>query len=329
MKFITARLRLEALRNASHVELNRLFIELVERAGADKLGITALYEPYKALVLEEERVLDMITSSRLTVDIAGMDKARDRVYRGFADITRACLNHFDETKRDAARQLHDILRHYGNVNRRSLSGQIATLDDVLREMAVPERTALVALLGLDEWLARLGEINRGLERAMTKRFAEWSRKRPERNMQEVRVEVDRAFRAILDRVEMLARLDSPLHDPAFIREVNALVAYFKDSLARGAGMRHHVKDIAAGGHLLVEQIGTLPYTGHAVTPIPRVTYREEGQPDVELVFARDFTVSYRNNTRPGTATLVIRGTGDYTGRRSVTFNIEGDVNYEL
>jgi hypothetical protein len=72
---------------------------------------------------------------------------------------------------------------------------------------------------------------------------------------------------------------------------------------------------------VVETIDTQKYTEKAVTPIPRGYYREEGKPTVELVFAKDFSVTYKNNKEVGTAELTLHGKGAYKGQKTVTFNI--------
>jgi hypothetical protein len=63
------------------------------------------------------------------------------------------------------------------------------------------------------------------------------------------------------------------------------------------------------------------YTGKAVTPLPKAYYREEGKPTVELVFARDFSVTYKNNVDIGTADLTLHGKDAYKGQKKTTFNI--------
>jgi hypothetical protein len=72
----------------------------------------------------------------------------------------------------------------------------------------------------------------------------------------------------------------------------------------------------------VEPIETLPYTGKAVTPVPVAYYRGDGEkPTVELVFAKDFSVTYKNNVEVGTADVTLHGKGHYKGQKTVTFNI--------
>lgn len=68
-----------------------------------------------------------------------------------------------------------------------------------------------------------------------------------------------------------------------------------------------------------------PYTGSPVTPQPQVKYK--GRP---LEEGTDFTVSYANNTNVGIADVTIRGTGNFTGMKKLSFQIIsgmlGDVN---
>ncbi|MDR1153330.1 MAG: hypothetical protein LBL04_01360 [Bacteroidales bacterium] len=53
-----------------------------------------------------------------------------------------------------------------------------------------------------------------------------------------------------------------------------------------------------------------------MTPIPAV-YLE----GVELFFAKDFTLTYKNNVQRGVAEIGITGKGNCAGRKTVTFHI--------
>ncbi|MDR1455786.1 MAG: hypothetical protein LBJ01_09055, partial [Tannerella sp.] len=56
-------------------------------------------------------------------------------------------------------------------------------------------------------------------------------------------------------------------------------------------------------------------------PLTKVYFREEGHPTLELVFAKDYYVTYRNNIEVGTATMTIHGKVAYRGQVTVKFNI--------
>ena len=66
----------------------------------------------------------------------------------------------------------------------------------------------------------------------------------------------------------------------------------------------------------VSGTGNKVYTGSAIKPVPAV--KAGGR---TLKNETDFTVSYKNNTEPGTATLKVTGKGNYSGSVSKTFKI--------
>lgn len=83
----------------------------------------------------------------------------------------------------------------------------------------------------------------------------------------------------------------------------------------------------------ISDIPTQTYTGTALTPNVTVTYENK-----TLVKNVDYTVDYKNNTKIGTATIVITGTGDYSGTVEKNFAITvrknqvyvvGDYKYKI
>ena len=65
------------------------------------------------------------------------------------------------------------------------------------------------------------------------------------------------------------------------------------------------------------------FTNSNITPEPSVKHGGR-----TLTKGNDYTVSYANNKAMGTATMTITGKGNYTGTRSLNFNITGLSNYE-
>ena len=67
------------------------------------------------------------------------------------------------------------------------------------------------------------------------------------------------------------------------------------------------------------------YTGKAQTQSPVVNMNVNGT-DFTLIKDTDYSLSYKNNVKAGTATLTVEGTGRYTGNASVTFKINKAAN---
>jgi hypothetical protein len=310
----------EHLRNEAHVEFHTMVNSLVVRFNPETLGINPLYLRYRPLYEEEVTALDQILKSGITPEIEAFGRDRDSLYRGFVDNVKSNLHHFDPGKRKAAAKLVVILDHYGNIARKTLIDETAAIEDLYRELTKQETHVHVAALGLGDWLDQLVQASRNLEALMMSRYNE-AAKRPNIHMRSIRREVDRVFRGILDLLEALMRIKGEDTDREFISELNAVSERYKDILAQGAGRRHPVKDLSKGDHCVVEPVDTQQYAGKAVTPIPKACWREADKPTVELVFAKDFSVTYRNNVKVGTADVIIHGKGNYKGQKTVTFNI--------
>ena len=70
----------------------------------------------------------------------------------------------------------------------------------------------------------------------------------------------------------------------------------------------------------VTGLGDRQYTGKAVTPDPVLKYNGK-----TLKKGTDYTVSYQNNTKIGTAKVILKGKGNYTGTVTKTFRITDPV----
>lgn len=68
--------------------------------------------------------------------------------------------------------------------------------------------------------------------------------------------------------------------------------------------------------LTFSKITNKAYTGKAIKPA--VTIKDG---DKKLTSGTDYTVSYKNNTKIGTATITVTGKGNYTGKKTLTFQI--------
>lgn len=72
----------------------------------------------------------------------------------------------------------------------------------------------------------------------------------------------------------------------------------------------------SAANLTVNTISDQQYTGNAITP--NITVKNGSK---TLVKDTDYSVTYKNNTEPGTASVTITGIGNYTGTKTVNFNI--------
>ena len=79
-------------------------------------------------------------------------------------------------------------------------------------------------------------------------------------------------------------------------------------------VRYAAQEIYRDNTTVTLENSSFDYTGSALTPKPVVTYKaSEDAQAVTLTEGTDYELSYRNNTNPGTATVVVTGKGKYQG----------------
>ena len=71
------------------------------------------------------------------------------------------------------------------------------------------------------------------------------------------------------------------------------------------------------------------YTGNAKKPTVRVKYKQSSKKTLTLKKDTDYTLSYKNNINAGTGTIIIKGKGNYTGTKNVSFKITKASQDEL
>lgn len=82
------------------------------------------------------------------------------------------------------------------------------------------------------------------------------------------------------------------------------------------------KDIAASDIEIAEIPAQTFSNGAAIQPIPEISYRYgKSDADVYYLTSQDYTLTYSSNRNVGTATITIKGQGNFTGQTEVNFQI--------
>ena len=302
------------LRNEAHYEFLWIFSLLLDEFPAVKTLVSALYDAFATLLDTEKKLLDAARASALTQQIADADHRVDSAVSGIKATVNAARHALDPAVAEAARVLQIRLKEFGNIRGKAYEEESAAVQVLLNDFNTTYAAQVERILGLQGWLVELtvAEVEfvqlyqqRGNEAAL----------RPQERMVDVRREIETSYYGMTTLIDASAVTTPGAYDD-FIARLNVQVEYFNEH------NHHHArKDLGAGDHTVVEPINTQPYTGKAVTPLPKAHYREEDKPTVELVFAKDFSVTYKNNVKVGMAEVTLHGKGAYRGQKTTTFNI--------
>jgi hypothetical protein len=309
---------LSHLRNETHYQFFNLFRDLLGLFPYIMSLITELYQQLIILLDRESQLVDAERSSDLSKPLAEADRKIDEIVIGINNLINAGLYHFDQQVRAAAKILKSRMKDFGSISSKPYEEEAAAVKLLISDLN-GKHAQQRDLLGLREWVDQLAVAENEFDTIFKQRNLEFSEK-PDYNLRKVRKEIDVVYQQITERIDAAAvsppSPPSPEFD-AFIRQLNEEINYTVEHSGK-----HARKDLAAGDHTVFVPVDTQTFTGKPINIIPTVYFREEGKPTVELVFTKDFTVSYKNNINVGTANIIIHGKGKYKGQKILTFNIE-------
>jgi hypothetical protein len=283
---------------------------------------------YREAVARESDAFSLKQQSEFTGRKEEVNRRRAGAYRGIRSFVHAQLKHFDPSVRTAASHVANLLKNYGDMSRVDYTTGTADIDSLVDRLRGDSYLPAVETLGLRVWVDELEALNLRFK-TLAEDTARERIARSKFNARRTRLESDAALRRIVARVEARIMLDGPEPFAAFAREYNMFVKKYNTLVHEHYGRLHARINIAPA---IIATLAPQPYTGKPVTVIPEVALRHTA-PDgtvtlAELFFPDDFTVTYRNNRQPGTATLIIRGAGRYRGQVITTFQINGERRME-
>jgi hypothetical protein len=230
-----ARINLSSLRNEEHFQFQTEFKNEINLFGAKNLNIETAFATYLPLYEQEEKALQLIRKSAATDQLIEVDKERDDIYRGLADAIKSALKHFDPNKRAAASRLKVLFDQYGNVARKPYDEETAAINKIMVE-AKGAYAADITTLAISDWFTMLETKNNAFDTIMKSRYSEEAGK-TELRMNQVRLEVDAAYREIMDRIDALILINGTRGYENFTREHNARVEKFSNTLAQRVGRK--------------------------------------------------------------------------------------------
>lgn len=227
------RFKIELLRNQEWFQFYTDFKTAVSQFDSAILGIDALFANFLVLYNSADEVLEMIRKSATTEQIADADTNRDGTFRGLIDAIKSALNHFDPAKREAAKRLQIVVNTYGNLARKSYDEETASIYNFLQELN-GDYAANITLLALNDWVVQLEADNKTFDTLMQNRYTEGSGKTNLR-MQTIRLDTDRCYRDMLDRLDALMLINGDEVYAPFVNELNARSLRYENILAQRKG----------------------------------------------------------------------------------------------
>lgn len=306
--------------HAEHIEFHEIAYDIINKHKSD-INAPALLVGYLSKIKQEATIYKWLRSSEFTAKKAEVDSERDKILSGIIGLLHSYEKHFDPAIRDNALHVLHLINNYHNLENTGYDSETAGVDRTIEKLAGSDYLPAVQVLNLSSWLTELARLNT-LFKTYAADAAQEQVEKPDVNPKVARRETDEALRLITKRITAIVTIDGQEDYTALVTEYNVHVNHYNTLVHERYGRLHAKTDISVGE---VDAVEVQPYTGKPVNVIPTVKIRKKEKDGtvtvVELVFSKNFTVGYRNNVAPGTATLIITGIGKYTGEIVTTFNI--------
>jgi len=238
----TIRPKSSRLNNEEWFRYHTMLRELIQRHGAEALGVARLFIRYLELLAEADAALEQARKSELTSDLVAEDEARVNLFRSLRDAIQAYQNFPDKNKEKAAQKLLDIIELYSKgIFLGSQANQTASIDNLIQDLTGTrggnDVSAQVAILGIQPWVEALRESNAAYVDILDARQDEIAKRPAKGLLVKLRALTDHHYTCMMNIIDatLLAIEDrlptaKPENDTQvvhFAQVFNASAAYYK------------------------------------------------------------------------------------------------------
>jgi hypothetical protein len=277
-----------------------------------------LFPKFDELVTKEGKLVDAQKKNPYTALIVDADKLNDRLALGIKESVSAAMKHYDPVIAAAAVRLNDRLKAFGKIESKAYEEEAGAISLLVADLKDTVFAPDVATVGLTGWIDQLDISVENFKKLLQQRNDSMAADLNRDNLKTVRRQAEVEYHKMIKRINAAAELDDTGQYETFIQQINAEIRYFNEHT-------HSVpkKDLGESDCTVIQSIPVQKFTGMDITPIPVVFYRnnDKEKEQVQLVFTKDFSISFKSNRNPGMATLTVHGKGAYKGKKSTTFNI--------
>jgi hypothetical protein len=216
--------------------------DLLQKFNPARLKVEEFIPPYELGINNAKEVLEWLRASDITDKLVELDGERDSLLSGLKSFVKAFANGFDANRKDAAGRIMPLINLYEGMQNRSYNEETAMIENFIYDMRT-KFAEEVSTLSLTDWLTQVEQANQKFQAAYIKRNEDNAANKPETTMIEVRKAVDKVYDGIMKRIEALVEIEGEFNYLPFIKEWNAIIDKFRNTLAVRKGRNAKDKDV--------------------------------------------------------------------------------------
>jgi hypothetical protein len=244
------KLKISHLRNEEWFKFMSEIIKLIKDDNASYGSTSPEIGELVALQTKADLVLKQMRKSFTTAELEQLDADREKIYSGMKLLISGMTYHDQKSKVDAAHNLLDVFKNYGDITRQTYDEETGTIYNLVEDLK-HKYTNEVSELNLSEWVERLKNANDSFDEKIRTRDVE-SGTKPEFTMLEIRQEATPKYEVIMDKLYASALLhtDEDTYQTV-INNINAAIDRFKVMLShrKSTGESSHTPEFPADPNL--------------------------------------------------------------------------------
>lgn len=233
MKIQTA--NLSRLLHNQHLTFHREFEALITEKNAETLDVATAFTAYQAAIEAEDAAMMKVVKSAITDEKEAADMRRDELLTGSFELIRVTTKHFDATKCAAAKRLSVLLSTYQGSDKAEYNDETSRIRNYIQELRSEKYTADATAIGLTEWIEPLEEANETCATLADQYNTEQRDKNAAGKVRTLRLETDKAYRALVERINALTLLNGDEKYADLITRWNTRIDAYRNAISRRLG----------------------------------------------------------------------------------------------
>jgi len=223
---------LTRMHNNTHFEFGLQTILQINEfgAGPSAMNIQAQFDTYKTAHQKEDDAFKKIKKSEISDRIAKLDKDRDSMTSYLFSSIRNAQKHYSDEVVNAAKRLMVVVNTYKKLTGLTYINQTSETRNMLQELKSDKYKNDVALVRVRDLIDQVEILNNQFAELMNERIEESAAKNHD-DLKQVRLEVDKAYNAIIKSIDVGVIVNGAQKYEAFIIRHNILIDQYKTMMA--------------------------------------------------------------------------------------------------
>jgi hypothetical protein len=218
------------LHNEEHFQFENDFIDLINQFTPAALGIEAKYSVYLQFYAKESEALSLIRLSSISDELPDADQKRIDTFIGLSLAVKSAGNHFNSILKTAATHLQILFEYYSSLPSRSYEDKTEVIYSLIGDLnGIYQQD--ITNLGLADWICELEANNNAFVSLKNTRYSQEAGK-IQLQMKHVRLEVDNAYRNVVDHINALITIQGGIAFKEFVCKINQQIQNYSSVIAK-------------------------------------------------------------------------------------------------